>query len=252
MQGASSPDSQQLAAEARALVRGARTAVLSSILAGDGSPYGSLVLGATLPDASPVLLLSKLAVHTQNLAHDPRASLLYDATRNLDDPLTGARLSLTGVIEAMPPEMTALCRTRFLARHPSAAAYADFADFVFYRLNPERAHLVAGFGRIHWIEKPGLTLPPTQWAELAEAEEGIVAHMNRDHRDSIAHYAERLLGQAPGPWRMSGCDPEGCDIALEGKVFIRLPFATLVSTAAQAREELVRLSQLAREKPLTG
>lgn len=245
MQSEITPNTSQFAAQARAHMRGARTAVLSTILDGNGSPYGSLVLGATCPDGAPILLLSRLAVHTGNLLRDPRASLLYDATGALEDPLTGARLSLVGAIRPVAVDSAALCRSRFLARHPSAAAYADFADFSFYRLQPDRAHLVAGFGQISWIEGADLLLRQDQWTGIAEAETGILAHMNKDHPDSIALYAEKLLGQAPGPWRMAGCDPEGCDLALAG-AFVRLPFDAMACTAGQMRQELVRLSHLAQ------
>ncbi len=178
---------------------------------------------------------------------DPRAALLYDATGALDDPLTGARLSLVGSIQPVTADVIAVCRTRFLARHPSATAYADFADFSFYRLQPDRAHLVAGFGRINWIEGADLLLSPDQWAALAGAEADILAHMNRDHADSIALYAGKLLRQAAGPWRIAGCDPEGCDLELAGTL-VRLPFAVMACTAGQVRQELVRLSLLAQEK----
>ena len=247
MQSRTASNTSDFSAQARALVRGARTVVLSTLLAGNGAPYGSLVLSATCPDGAPLLLLSKLAVHTQNLLQDLRASLLYDATGALDDPLTGARLSLVGSIQPVPADSRTICRTRFLARHPSAAAYADFADFSFYRLQPDRAHLVAGFGQINWIEGADLLLSRDQWAHIAEAETGILAHMNKDHHDSVALYAENLLGQAPGPWRMTGCDPEGCDLALAGTL-VRLPFAAMACTAGQVRQELVRLSHLARTK----
>ncbi len=239
----------QLAAQARTLIRGARTAVLSTILAENGAPYGSLALSATCPDAAPLLLLSGLAVHTRNLLQNSRASLLYDATGALDDPLTGARLSLVGSMQPLPSAVVAICRGRFLARHPSAAAYVDFADFSFYRLQPDQAHLVAGFGRINWIEGADLLLSRDQWVRLAEAEGEILSHMNMDHADSIALYAEKLLGLAAGPWRMVGCDPEGCDLALGGTL-ARLPFAVTCCTADQVRQELVRLSQQARTKTL--
>ncbi|MEQ1888965.1 MAG: DUF2470 domain-containing protein [Alphaproteobacteria bacterium] len=245
MQAEPIPEIKQRAVIARSLIRGARTAVLSTIMAGDGAPYGSLVLSATHPDAAPLLLLSGLAVHTQNLAGDPRVSLLYDGTGALEDPLTGARLSLAGSIQSVPDGELALCRARFLARHPGAAAYVDFADFSFYQVQPDRAHLVAGFGRINWIEAADLLLAPEQWVTLAGAEADILSHMKNDHSASIALYAEKLLAQPAGPWRMTGCDPEGCDLALGGTC-LRLPFDAMAQTAGQVRHELAALSRRAR------
>lgn len=233
------------AARARELIRGARTAVLSTLLADGGAPYGSLVLSASSPDAAPILLLSGLAVHTQNLAQNPRACLLYDGTAGLADPLTGERVSLTGTLRPSPPEVISQDTSRFLARHATASRYAGFADFSFYRMQVDRAHLVAGFGQIDWIEAQDLLLARDQWASLAEAEPGILAHMNSDHSDSIALYASKLLGQAPGPWRMTGVDPEGCDLELRGTC-VRLPFTVKSLTAGQVRQELIRLSQRVR------
>lgn len=247
MRSETSPEPAPIAAQARALMRGARTAVLGTLMADGGAPYGSLVLSATCPDATPLLLLSGLAAHTRNLTADARASLLYDATAGLDDPLTGARLSLVGTIAPVPPDAAPVCRARFLARFPASEAYAGFADFGFYFFRPDRAHLVAGFGQIHWLEGEDILLPPSQYAELAAAEAGILTHMNQDHADSISLYAERLLGLAPGPWRMAGCDSEGCDLELAGKI-ARLPFANQIISPDQARRELVGLSHLARSK----
>lgn len=247
MASKTSPGAETPALQARKLMRGARTAVLSTLMADEGAPYGSLVLSATAPDATPILLLSRLAVHTANLLQDPRASLLYEATGGLGDPLTGARLSLLGSVTPSPTALLASDRGRFLARHPSAAAYADFTDFGFYRLLPQRAHLVAGFGQIHWIEAVDLILPGDLCAALAGMEAEILAHMNNDHKESVALYAERLLARGPGRWRMSGCDMEGCDLELAGH-FARLPFSSQVRDAQQVRAELTRLAGLARAK----
>lgn len=245
MQAEPSSKIKQLAIQARTLIRGARTAVLGTLMAENGAPYGSLVLSATAFDAAPIVLLSGLAVHTRNLARDSRVSLLYDATANLDDPLTGARLGLMGALHPVPARDLAGCRNRFLARHPGAAAYIDFADFNLFRMSPDRAHLVAGFGQIDWIDAADLLLKAEQCATLAEAEASILAHMNADHADSIALYAQNLLGLTAGPWRMTACDPEGCDLQW-GAAHARLAFASMPQTAAQMRQELVALSHRAR------
>jgi putative heme iron utilization protein len=135
----------------RALMRAQATAALGTAMA--GAPYVSLVLVAVDADGAPLLLLSRLAQHTGNLLADPRVSLLFDGTAGLQDPLTGPRLTVIG--SAAPcPDPQAL--ERYLARHPSAAAYAGFSDFHLYRVAIERGHCVAGFGRIAWIEAAAL------------------------------------------------------------------------------------------------
>src|SRR5487761_936005 len=151
-------DKEDPARTARRVMRAGGRATLATSLAGDGAdwPYASLVLVALDTDLSPLLLISELAEHTKNLRRTPRASLLFDATAGLANPLTGARVTVLG--EAAPLADARL-RERFVRRHPEAAAYNDFHDFKLWRLVPQRAHLVAGFGRIHWIEAAALAPP---------------------------------------------------------------------------------------------
>ena len=228
---------------ARHLMRSRDHVALGTSLA--GHPYVSLVASACEADARPLLLLSDIAQHTKNLLADPRVSLLFEDTVGHPDPLAGPRLTLLGRAERCEdPRSTA----RFAARHPASARYAGFADFHLYRVAIERGHLVAGFGRIAWIEAEQLGFQGDASA-LAEAEAEIIAHMNADHADAIALYAERLLGRQGEGWRMTGIDPEGIDLRREGDT-ARLDFATNshrpVLTPAAARRTLVALAEKAR------
>lgn len=226
---------------ARRLIRGIDRASLATVR--EGWPYASLVLAATDPEGQPLLLLSNLAEHTKSLAREPRAALLFDGTAGLADPLTGARVTVLGEITAL--EHKALL-ARYTRRHPSAAGYAGFADFRLYRLAPARAHLVAGFGRIDWIEGAALLAPPAP--DVAAAEAGILAHMNEDHAETLDLYAQRLLGLSGAGWRLTGVDAEGADLRRAGSV-ARLDFGAPVGDAGAVRGEFVRLAKLAREKP---
>jgi len=229
----------------RHLIRGSSTAALATGLAGrDGWPYASLVLTAFAADGSPLLLLSDLAEHAKALAADDRMSLLFDGTVGHEDRLTGPRVTVLG---RATPTAEPAHRKRFLLRHPSAAAYADFADFRFYVVAVEKAHLVAGFGRIKWLPRQAICGESSPHSPLAAAEEEIVAHMNHDHRDALGLYAEALLGLPAGDWHMTGIDEEGCDLRLDGQL-ARLPFDVPVRTPEEARAELVRLVRVAREK----
>jgi putative heme iron utilization protein len=232
---------------ARGVMRAVDRASVATVMRGDqpdaGGPYASLVLVALDHDASPLLLISTLADHTRNLAADNRVSLLFDGTAGLDEPLTGLRVTVQGrAARSDAPRH----RARFLARHPGAVMYADFKDFAFYRVEVARAHLVAGFGRIHWIAAKDLLFDSSGNEALAEREAGIVEHMNDDHADAVHLYATRLLGRAGEGWRMTGVDPEGADLRLGGRT-ARLPFAGPVRDADAARVELVRLVKQARQ-----
>lgn len=234
---------------ARGLIRAARSASLATLSAGQGGwPYASLVMIACDQAGCPILLISRLAEHTANLLADGRASLLIDGTAALPpgDRLAGARLSLLARAELAGGAERAALRPRYLAAHPAAAQYADFGDFGFWRLRPERGHLVAGFGRIHWVEGADLCCSAAAAQAVAEAEANILDHMNRDHAEAIRLYATRLLGQADGAWRMTGCDAEGCDLAIEGGTAARLEFAESVTDAEGVRRALVALARQAR------
>ena len=67
----------------RDLLRRAQTATLATLLPPTGAPYASLVLVALDHDMSPILLLSDLAEHANNIAGDSRVSLLFDGTQGM-------------------------------------------------------------------------------------------------------------------------------------------------------------------------
>lgn len=234
----------------RRLMRSQTHAVLATSLADDTGvrPYASLVAVACAMDSSPLLLLSGLAQHSRNIAADNRISLLFDGGGGHStgaDPLAAPRLSLLG--EAVREE-DERCRARFVARHPGAAQYAEFADFHLYRVAIGRGHLVAGFGRISWIEADELRFAANASA-LAAAEADILAHMNADHAEAMGLYATRLLNRSQGDWRMTGIDPEGIELRGEGET-VRLDFADHslgpVLDPHAARQALVALVAAAR------
>ncbi len=118
-------------------------------LADDMMPFASLV-GISARDGEPILLLSDLAVHTQNLKQRPAASLLLaDEDEQAADPLVRTRLTLTGRILVCADQKHA--KEQYLRHHPLASSYAGFADFAYYRMESRGAHIVAGFGRIATI-----------------------------------------------------------------------------------------------------
>ncbi|MBS7542407.1 DUF2470 domain-containing protein [Ancylobacter oerskovii] len=233
------------AAAVKRLLREGRTGALAS-LDRDGWPYASLVQMATLHDGAPVLLLSQLARHTRNIAGDRRVSLLIDEQR-AGDELQGARASFKGrIFRVEGEEEIAVARRRFLARHADSAGFAGFADFGFYRIELESAHIVAGFGRIAEVPAAEFLTDLGGADEALASEEGAIAHMNEDHADAIGLYATALLGAAPGEWRMTGIDPEGCDL-ISGHVARRLAFDRRIVSGRDVHRILVELAVKARE-----
>jgi putative heme iron utilization protein len=231
---------------ARSLLRRRRQGALATLMQGSGDPYCSLVNVASHCDGSPILLISRLALHTQNILGDPRVSLMLDE-RAEGDPLEGARIMLAGRAEQAGDAEEAALRRRYLNAHPSAEAFVDFKDFSFFRIRPEAAHLVAGFGRIVDL-KPEQFLTDVSGAEaLLEAEQGAIEHMNADHRDAMNLYATKLLGAEESDWRCTGCDPDGIDMQAGAKT-LRLDFPERVTNATALRKMLVRLAAQARAR----
>src|SRR5512147_1375620 len=107
------------AVAAKKLLREGRSGALATLMPGSGDPYCSLVNIATAADGAPLLLISKLAVHTKNILADPRVSLMIDE-RKAGDPLEGARVMLMGTAEVTDDEAV---RRRYLARQPEAEMF---------------------------------------------------------------------------------------------------------------------------------
>jgi len=231
---------------AKSLLRRSRQGALATLMVGTGDPYCSLVNVASHPDGSPILLISRLAVHTRNILVDSRVSLMLDE-RAAGDPLEGARIMLSGRAEEGTDAEREMLRRRYLAAHPSAEDFVAFADFAFFRIQPSGAHLVAGFGRIVDLRPDGFLTDVSDAQDLLAAEASAVEHMNSDHRDAMNLYATRLLGAWDGDWRCTGCDPEGLDMQADRTV-IRLDFPERVIDGTGLRRLLVKLAAQAREK----
>jgi len=231
---------------AKSLLRRRRQGALATLMAGSGDPYCSLVNVASHPDGSPILLISRLAVHTRNILADPRVSLMLDE-RAPGDPLEGARIMLAGQAEEASEGELDTLRRRYLNAHPSAENFANFKDFSFFRIRPSGAHLVAGFGRIVDLKPEQFLTDIADAGALLEAEQGAVEHMDADHREAMNLYATRLLGAEPADWRCTGCDPDGIDMQA-GTVTLRLDFPERVTGPGELRKILVKLAEQARAK----
>jgi len=162
-------------AAAKKLMREARSGALATLMAGSGDPYCSLVNVAAATDGAPLLLISRLALHTKNILADARVSLMLDE-RKEGDPLQGARVMLMG---AAAKTGDADARRRYLAYQPEAEMFAGFGDFAFYEIKLQGAHLVAGFGRIVDLK------PDDLLTDLTGAEALIAAAVERFGRIDV-------------------------------------------------------------------
>ncbi|TMJ81820.1 MAG: HugZ family protein [Alphaproteobacteria bacterium] len=231
---------------ARSLLRRSRQGALATLMTGSGDPYCSLVNVATHPDGSPILLISRLAVHTRNILDDSRVSLMLDE-RAEGDPLEGSRIMLMGRAEEAVASDEDILRRRYLNTHPSAERFVEFQDFSFYRIRPSAIHLVAGFGRIVDLKPEQFLTDISDAGALLQSEQEAIEHINSDHRDTNSLYATKLLGAEAADWRCAGCDPDGLDLQAGGKT-LRLDFPQRVTGPGELRKMLVQLADQARAK----
>jgi len=229
---------------ARLLLRRSRQGALATLMTGSGDPYCSLVNLASHPDGSPILLISRLALHTRNILTDARVSLMLDE-RSQGDPLEGSRIMLAGRAEQAGDDDAELLRRRYLNAHPSAEVFVNFKDFSFFRIRPSAAHLVAGFGRIIDLKPEQFLTDISDAGTLLEAEQGAIDHMNADHRDTMNLYATKLLGAEPADWCCTGADPDGLDMQA-GTQTLRLDFPQRIVTPTALRQVLKQLADHAR------
>ncbi|MBV8106673.1 MAG: HugZ family protein [Hyphomicrobiales bacterium] len=221
----SHPDSQsrrpEAVADAKRLMRLARTGALATLEPETGAPLTTLVGVASDFDGAPLFLMSTLSRHTRHLSNDPRASLLLTGEHERGDRLNHPRVTLSGRIERAG---AASARRRYLERNPKAKLYADFADFAFFRLGIEAVHFNGGFGRADPLEPADILSPRGGEAALTEAEPRLINEINALGGDAVA----RLAGRKPSGrrvWRAVGLDSEGLDLSAGARA-ARLQFAT--------------------------
>ena len=214
-----------------------------------GFPFGSLMPYALDAAGRPLLLISNMAMHTQNLKADPHTSLFVSQNAADGDPLGAARATLVGLAAPVPAEDLAEAREHYLARHENSRYWVDFADFSFFRLELIDIYYVGGFGVMGWVDA-------TAYAEaapdpLAESAPGILAHMNADHVDSMILLARTHAQIEATEAAMTSVDRLGFSLRLktgEGMKGARVNFLREVADAQETRKLLVEMVQEARGK----
>jgi len=225
--------------EARRFLRGQHAGMLATLsLKLGGYPFGSVAPYVLDQEGKPIIFISALAEHTKNIQHDPRVSLLANAPT--DDAQARARLTLVGDAARMADQDSP--KSRYLRYFPGAAQNLELADFFFYRIEPRHIRFIGGFGAIHWVAPQDFLAPSVG---LGEQEEGIVAHMNRDHAENLRDYCRHYHGVESGDAEMLGIDCDGFDVRADGRV-LRFEFSEPVLDATRARQALVAMAQECR------
>jgi putative heme iron utilization protein len=211
-----------------------------------GWPFASVMPYALSEDAAPIFLISGMAIHTQNLLADPRASLLVMQSGAAADPLGSPRATLLGTasrIDEPSPEL----RAAYLERHPTARYWIDFSDFAFFRLDVTDVYFVGGFGVMGWVAAADY-----QSAEpdpLLDSAAGILEHMNADHAEALRAITRHFAGLDAEEATMMSVDRLGFVVrarTAEGMKGARIGFPEPVQSREDARRVLVAMTRTAK------
>ena len=237
------------AERARTLVYMGRIGSLSTVSRKQpGFPFGSVMPYGLDAHGRPIFLVSTMAMHTQNLHADSRASLLVTQPDAGGDPLGASRITLIGNAQPIPDADVADARALYLERYANAKYWVDFEDFSFYRMDVMDVYYVGGFGVMGWVSASDYN--QAQPDPLAEAAAGIIEHMNTDHKDALILLARVFAGMESEEAAMTAVDRLGFHVRLktgDGLKGIRIGFLREVRNPGETRKVLVEMVQQARQ-----
>lgn len=205
-------------------------------------PYGLDAQGRA------IFLISTMAMHTQNLQGDAKASLLVTQSEASGDPLGASRITLLGNAHRIPPNEVAEARALYLARYENSRYWVDFEDFSFYRLEVVDLYFVGGFGVMGWVEASEYRVAEPD--PLADSAAGILEHMNADHGDALLLLAKGFAGIEAEEATMTSVDRLGFQVRLktpERMRGARIPFLREVRTPDETRKILIEMVKQVRQ-----
>jgi putative heme iron utilization protein len=238
------------AERARTLMYLGRTGSLSTLSRKQpGFPFGSVMPYGLHDHGRPIFLISTMAMHTQNLQADPRASLLMTQNDVGDDPLGAGRVTLVGNVLPLPETEVAEARKLYLARHANSKYWVDFEDFSFYRMDVVDVYYVGGFGVMGWVSASEYAR--SQPDPLADSMTEIIQHMNTDHKDALVLLARDFARIESQEATMTAVDRLGFHVRVktqDGMRGTRIAFLREVNNPAETRKVLVEMVQQARSR----
>ncbi len=212
-----------------------------------GFPFGSVMPYGLDDRGRPIFLISTMAMHTQNLRADPRASLLVTRDDASGDPLGAARVTLIGNVLPIPDAEVTEARALYLAHYPNSKYWVDYEDFSFYRMSVEDVYYVGGFGVMGWFSAP--EYDRSQADPLADSAAEIIQHMNTDHKDALVLLTRKFAGVESEEATMTAVDRLGFQVRAKRQDGIRgarIAFLREVTNPADTRKVLVEMVQRSR------
>jgi heme iron utilization protein len=234
----------------RTLLHVGRVGTLSThSLKQPGFPFGSVMPYALDARGRPIFLISTMAMHTQNLKGDSRASLMVMQSDSGADPLGAARITVVGTAAVIPQEEISEARALYLARHENSKYWVDLEDFSFYRMDVVDVYYVGGFGVMGWVAAAEYTQARPD--PLADAAAEIIRHMNTDHADALVLLTSAFGGIRSQEAAMTAVDRLGFHVRLkteDGMRGLRIAFLRAVESPADTRKVLVEMVGQARQQ----
>jgi putative heme iron utilization protein len=212
-----------------------------------GFPFGSVMPYGLDDHGRPIFLISTMAMHTQNLQADSRASLLVTQPDASGDPLGASRVTVMGNVRAISELEVAQPRKLYLERYANSRYWVDFEDFSFYRMDVVDVYYVGGFGVMGWVA--ALDYSQAQSDPLVEDKRDIMQHMNADHKDALILLAKQFAGIEAQEAEMTSVDRLGFHLRLktqDGVKGARIGFLREVTNPRQTREVFVEMVKQAR------
>jgi len=213
-----------------------------------GFPFGSVMPYGLDAQGRPTFLISTMAMHTQNLQADPRASLLVTQAESGGDPLGASRVTLLGDVALVSQPDVAEVRKLYLDHYPNSKHWVDYEDFAFYQLNLVDVYYVGGFGVMGWVSAPEYASAHPD--PLADSAAAIIQHMNADHGDALILIARAFAGIEALEAAITSVDRLGFQVRLktqEGIKGARIPFLREVSSPDETRTVLVEMTRQSRQ-----
>ena len=238
------------AERARTLVHLGRIGSLSTLSQKrPGWPFGSVMPYGLDERGRPSFLISTMAMHTQNVMGDSRASLLVTQTETDGDPLGAGRVTLMGTVSRVSEEERKQVRDLYLGRYENAKYWVDFSDFALYRMEVADVYYVGGFGVMGWVEADEYARAEAD--PLADTASEIIRHMNADHADAMALLARNFGEAEVDKAAMTSVDRLGFHLRLKSgdRVHaVRIPFTREVRNTQETRTVLIEMVQRATQR----
>jgi putative heme iron utilization protein len=205
----------------------------------EGFPFGSMMPFAVDDQGRPVFFISTMAMHTQNLHQDARASLLITQPGAVEDPLGAARLTLIGEVKLAPADEV---RELYLSHYENARFWQDYTDFAYYRLEVAGVYFIGGFGVMGWI--PAEEYAAAAPDPLAPVAQEIIRHMNADHADALRRIAGHDAGETPDEASITAVDRLGFHLRMRSGDRVhgrRIAFPREVKDRNEARAAFIEM-----------